>query len=165
VAALRRDLACAAFGWGLAATMWFAAARLPRSMLSDAFGADGLPRLLAGGLAIVATLIAVRAILANRRTANAQAADAGLPMAAHARATGIVVLGFAYVALAPLAGYLATAFALLVATAIYYGARASATLALVSAGGALVLWATFAKLLGVSMPAGVWLSSLGALFA
>jgi putative tricarboxylic transport membrane protein len=160
VAALRRDLACAAFGWVLAAAMWVAASRLPRSMLSDEFGADGLPRILAAGLAAVATVIGARALRNHLRGVARDADDPALSFAQHARALGIVALGFGYVLLAPLAGYFATAFALLVATALYYGARWSLTLAAVSAAGALVLWGTFAKLLGVSMPAGAWLAAI-----
>ena len=39
-----RDLACAALGWALAAAFWLGATRLQRSLLSDEFGADGLPK-------------------------------------------------------------------------------------------------------------------------
>lgn len=151
---LLRDLACAALGAALALVFWIGAARLPRSLLSDEFGADGLPRGLAIVLAGVSALIALRALRARRApAASAQHAE---PMASHAKAMGIAALGFAYVLAAPWLGYAPTAALLIFATAWYYGARPGATLAGISIAGAAALWLLFAKLLGSSMPAGVW---------
>ena len=156
---MARDLACAALGWALGIALWIGASRLPRSMLSDEFGADGIPRGLAILMAAVSTLIAVRAFLARR--APAEPAE-HVPLAVHARAFGIIALGFAYVLLAPYLGYLPTAAILIVATAIYYGTRFNLTLALVAVVGALFLWWMFAKMLGISMPAGSLWRMLGA---
>lgn len=131
-------------------------------MLSDEFGADGLPRGLALLLFAVSTLIALRALWAHRG-ARARGPLAGAPDAAsqslldHVRAFGIIALGFGYIIAAPYLGYPVTAALLLFATALYFGARADATLAIVSAAGALFLWWMFARMLSVSMPAGtVW---------
>ena len=60
---MRRDLACAALGLAFAGAYWAAARGLPRSMLSDAVGADGVPRGLALLLALFSILIAMRALL------------------------------------------------------------------------------------------------------
>jgi hypothetical protein len=146
-----RELACAALGWALGIALWIGAARLPRSMLSDDFGADGVPRGLAILMVAVSTLIAVRALLARRLPREA---EERVPLAVHARAFGIIGLGFAYVLLAPFLGYLPTAAILIVATAIYYGTRFNLTLAGVAVAGAAFLWLMFAKMLSVSMPAG-----------
>jgi putative tricarboxylic transport membrane protein len=161
-----RDLACAALGWALAAAFWLGASRLPRSLLSDDFGAEGLPQGLAIVLAAVSTVIAARALYQNRgrrpfpAEKNARSSprekEADPGFSAHAKAVGIVALGFAYVALAPLIGYLAACALIIFATGLYYGARASATLAAVSVAGAALLWLVFARMLSVSMPAGFW---------
>jgi putative tricarboxylic transport membrane protein len=154
---LARDLACAVLGWVVSATVWVAASRLQRSMLSDDFGADGLPRGLALVLAIVSALVAARALWRRpRQHADRDSLEPGMRVATHARALGVAVLGFGYVLLAPWLGYLLAAFLLTAATTLYYGARFSATLVAVSLGGAVALWWVFARMLGVSMPAGFW---------
>ena len=158
---LARDLACASLGWALAAALWVGASRLQRSMLSDEFGADGLPRGLALLLLAVSALIALRALWAHRK-ARGLAAPAvpeaqSQSLREHATAFGIIALGFAYVLAAPYLGYTVTAALLIFATAFHYGARPSATLAAVSAAGALFLWWMFARMLSISMPVGsVW---------
>lgn len=154
---LARELACACLGWTLAGALWVGASRLQRSLLSDDFGAEGLPRALAILLLAVSTLIALRALWAWRsaRGAAVLVDDApAKPLREHAKALGIVALGFAYILAAPWAGYPVAAALLIFATAVYYGARPDATLAAVSAGGALFLWWMFARMLSVSMPAG-----------
>jgi putative tricarboxylic transport membrane protein len=154
---LARDLACAVLGWVVSATVWVAASRLQRSMLSDEVGADGLPRGLALVLAAVSALIAVRALWQHRRLRVARAgAEPGTRVVEHARAMGVAALGVGYVLLAPWLGYLLAAFLLTATTTLYYGARLSATLVAVSLAGACALWWVFAKMLGVSMPAGFW---------
>jgi putative tricarboxylic transport membrane protein len=158
---LIRDLACAVLGWALAGAAWIGASQLQRSMLSDDFGADGLPRGLAVLLAVVSTVIAVRAVVAWRRAAPVAASADDETLLQHAKALGIIALGIGYVLLAPFGGYLVTAFALIAATSLHYGARPSATLFGVAAGGAFVLWLTFAKLLGLAMPVGLWARMLG----
>ena len=163
---LSRDLACAVLGAALAAAFWIGASRLPRSLLSDEFGADGLPRGLALLLAAVSLLIGVRALLQARKARGQapafEAAKAGSdPMREHAKALGVAALGFAYVLAAPWLGYAPAATLLIFATAWYYGAKPGAMLAGISVAGAIALWLLFAKLLGASMPTGVWPRLLG----
>ena len=160
---LVRDLACACLGWALALALWLGASRLHRSMLSDEFGADGVPRGLALLLLVVSTLIALRALWARFRPGAPSPAspEASEPLGAHARAFGLVALGVGYVLSAPYLGYPVTAALLIFATALYYGARASAVLAAVSAAGALFLWWMFARMLSVSMPTGTLWRMLG----
>jgi putative tricarboxylic transport membrane protein len=141
---LRRDLACAALGLALAAAYWAAAHQVPKSMLSDAVGADGVPKALAVILASFSTLIALRALL-GRSHEMPQSKN-------HLRALGIAALGFVYVALAPLAGFLVSTMLLAGAGALYYGApRTLGTLAF-AAGSAGLLWLVFARMLGVALP-------------
>lgn len=148
---LARDIACALLGWALAAAFWLGAARLPRSMLSDAFGAEGLPKGLAIALAAVSTLILVRALWLRPGTSGPPT-----PLAAHSKAVGIVALGFGYVLLAPWIGFLPAVALLILVTTLYYGAPPRPMAFAMAVVGAVVLWLIFARMLGVSMPVGFW---------
>jgi hypothetical protein len=156
-------------------------------MLSDAFGAEGLPKGLALALAAVSTLIAVRALQAHRRWRRAQPAPAAETKTVsdphlseaktvsdphllaegkrvsdpHFRALGVVAIGFGYVVLAPWIGFLPAVSLLIGAAALYYGAKPGAAVGWMSIGGGVVLWLVFARMLGVSMPAGLWARFLG----
>ena len=143
---MKSDLLLAALVAALAALYWRAADDLPRSLLSDAVGADGLPKLLAIGLAICAAALAARALW--RRDGRR-----GLPLGAHVRPLGIPAIGAGYVVLAPLIGYPAAVAALIAAAIVYFGARAPAAIAASAILGAAALWLVFAKALGIAMPA------------
>lgn len=153
--ALARELACAALGWAIAAVVWVGASGLQRSLLSDEFGAEGMPKGLAIALALVSTLIAARALI--RRPAPVEAGRA----CEHLRPIGILAIGFGYVILAPWTGYVPAAFLLLAATTLYFGARPTPTLFAVSLAGSLFLWWMFAKMLAISMPSPAWMRLLG----
>jgi len=143
---VKPDLVLAALIAALAALYWRAADEIPRSLLSDAVGADGLPKLLAIGLAICAALLAARALWRrDRRPAP--------PLGAHLRPLGIPAIGAGYVVLAPIVGYQAAVAALIAAAIFYFGARAPAAIAASAVLGATALWLVFAKALGVAMPA------------
>ncbi|MBM3524516.1 MAG: tripartite tricarboxylate transporter TctB family protein [Alphaproteobacteria bacterium] len=142
---MSRDLVCAAAALVLAGLYWREADAIPRSLLSDAVGAEGLPKLLAVALATCAVLLAVRAV--RRR-------DGGRLRAwrDHARSLGVIALGAAYVGLAPLLGYSLALALLIAATIVYFGARAPVPIAATAVLGAGALWLIFAKLLSVAMP-------------
>jgi hypothetical protein len=145
---VRRDLVCAAAGLVLAGAYYAAADAIPTSLLADAVGAAGIPKLLAAALALLSLLLGARSLLAG-----ASAETAGGP---HLRALGVAGLGFVYVMAAPYLGY-PLALALLVAAAtLYYGARPRPGVFLYAIGCAALLWLVFAKLLGVAMPPGLW---------
>jgi putative tricarboxylic transport membrane protein len=152
--ATARDIVCGAFGIALAGLYYLGAQALPVSLLSDAVGADGVPKALAVALVSLSVLLIVRAV-ALRAPAHS---DAEKPSAhSHLRALGVIALGGAYTVAAPIIGY-PVAIALLIAlTALYFGLRPDLRLVLVAVVGAAVFWALFAKMLGVSMPAGMWL--------
>jgi hypothetical protein len=145
---VRRDLVCAAAGLVLAGAYYAAADAIPTSLLADAVGAAGIPKLLAAALALLSLLLGARSLLAG-----ASGETAGGP---HLRALGVAGLGFVYVMAAPYLGY-PLALALLVAAAtLYYGARPRPGVFLYAIGCAALLWLVFAKLLGVAMPPGLW---------
>jgi hypothetical protein len=141
---LRRDLACAALGVALAAAYWAAAHALPASMLSDAVGAGGVPKGVAVLLALLSLAIGARALAGRNGEATIEKN--------HLRALGIAILGFAYVAAAPLIGFFASIALLTGAAALYYGApRSARTLAFALASAAL-LWLVFGRMLGIALP-------------
>jgi hypothetical protein len=153
---MRRDLAFAALGFALAGAYYAAADALPTSLLADSVGAGGIPKLLAGALALLSLLLGARSLLASVPTAST---DAGIGH--HLRALGVAGFGFAYVAVAPYLGY-PLALALLVAAAtLYYGASLRPTVFVYAIGCAALLWLVFARMLGVAMPGGVWVRLLG----
>jgi hypothetical protein len=149
---VRRDLVCAALGLALAVAYYAAADALPRSLLADGVGADGVPKLLAVGLAVLSVVIGARSLLAG-----APAASAGGPgLDRHLRALGVAALGAAFVALAPVLGYPLALALLLLAAARYYGAALRLQVVLYAGGTAAILWLIFARGLGVAMPAGLF---------
>ena len=147
---MRRDLVCAALGLALAVAYYAAADALPRSLLADSVGADGVPKLLAVALAVVSVLIGARSLVAG-----ASAPSAGDPgLRRHLRALGVAALGAAFVVLAPVLGYPLALALLLLAAALYYGAAPRLQVVLYAGATAAILWLLFARVLGVAMPAG-----------
>jgi putative tricarboxylic transport membrane protein len=140
---LRRDLACAASGLALAVAYWAAANALPTSFLSDAVGADGVPKGLAVLLAAFSVVIGARAFFKPGEIPEKKN---------HLRALGIAALGFLYVAIASFIGYLISITLLAGAAALYYGAPRRPAIALFAAGTAAVLWLVFGFMLGIALP-------------
>ena len=140
---MRRDLACAALGLALAGAYWAAANALPESLLSDAVGADGVPKAFAVLLAVFSALVGIRGV-----SKKADLEDSPN----HLRALGIAVLGFLYVAAASFIGYLVSITLLAGGAALYYGAPRRFGVALFALGTAALLWALFAGLLGIPLP-------------
>ncbi|MBW6424968.1 tripartite tricarboxylate transporter TctB family protein [Rhizobium sp. XQZ8] len=135
--------------------------RIADSTLSDEIGADGLPKMLAILLGVLAVCLIGRTVLAMGLRAAAATAtkaeteeeeDDNAPLP---RALGFLAFGAAYVFLLPFVGYI-VATALLIGTiAIYEGAPRRSWIVLAAAiGGGLFYWAIFVKLLGVNQPMG-----------
>jgi putative tricarboxylic transport membrane protein len=140
-----RDLVLAALGLALAAAYWARAAALPDSLLSDDFGADGLPRALAVLLAVLSTAIGMRALWKTVVVPGKEN---------HPRALGVAGMGVGYALLAPWLGYPLAVMLLAGAGAFYYGARGRVKVALFALGSAALLWFMFAYVLHVAMPVG-----------
>jgi len=149
---LIKDLGCGVAGLALAAAVYFLADDLPRSLLSDPTGADGLPKLLAYLLAALSLMLIVGAL--RRRTKPSAGKDAGEGFAKHLRSGGMLVLGVLYLLLVPWLGYLATIFFFILAVTLYAGTRLGWRPITISAGGAVALWFTFVKLFSIPMPSG-----------
>jgi hypothetical protein len=139
---LRRDLACAVLGLALAAAYWAAADALPKSLLADAVGADGVPK----GLAVL--LAAFSVLLAGQGFSKKQSPE----KQNHVRPLAVAAFGFLYVAAASFIGYLASIALLAGGAALYYGAPRRPGVLLFALGTAALLWAVFAGLLGIPLP-------------
>ncbi len=152
---MRRDLLCGAIGLVLAAVYYLAAQAIPISLLSDAVGPGGIPKVLGVCLAVLSLALMGSCLVARKVAGAAEPAEA-FDVARHARAFGIIGMGFAYVVLAPWLGYLLTLTALLVAAVIYFGGKPSLRLVATAVAGAAFLWVMFAKMLSIPMPVGLW---------
>jgi len=152
---LAKDLATGLLALALAAIYYVAAGDLPKSLLSDQVGDDGVPKALAVALAVVGAIQIIRALLSRRSTVAAVAPETAQGWGAHRAALGLMLIAVAYVAVTPYLGYLPATAVLIYAVAAYAGQKQSLRLAAISLGGGFVLWLSFAKLLGIGMPAGV----------
>jgi hypothetical protein len=155
---MNRDVLSGAILLIVAGAYWWATLQIPDSSLSDEVGAQGMPRILAVLLALLAALIIVRGLVIARKPAAAgQADDQGEAEAPLPRALGFLAIAAGYIVVAPLVGF-APALALLIAVvALYEGMRLSWRLAVVAALGALGFWLLFVRLLGVEQPASMFL--------
>ena len=145
-----KDVACGLAGVALAVGYYVLADDLPRSLLSDPTGADGLPKALAVLLAVLSLAMIVVSIV--RRNAGRDVDSSAPGVARHLRAAGMVGLGVLCLVALPWLGYLATIFVFILAVAVYAGTRLGLTPVAVSAAGAVLLWATFVHLFGIAMP-------------
>jgi putative tricarboxylic transport membrane protein len=145
-----KDLGCGVAGLALAAAVYVLADELPRSLLSDPTGADGLPKLLAYLLGALSLALIVGA----RRRAPAALPEQGDGLGKHLRSAGMLGLGVLYLIAVPWLGYLPAIFVFILAVAIYAGTRPGWQPIAISAVGAVALWFTFVKLFAIPMPAG-----------
>jgi hypothetical protein len=140
----------------LAAAYWAAADRIPVSLLADAVGADGVPKMLALALGILGTLLFAAARL-KPAGPEEPAADDAEQRRATLRAAGLFAGLAAYALLLPALGYPLALALLIGGSAAYAGARPSPVLLMIAIAGGLGFWMFFAKGLGVILPLGVWL--------
>jgi len=156
---------------------YYALARdIPESLLGDSVGAAGLPNVYAGLLALIALLLIVQSWRAPRIGRGASTAanehdgrdgdggdggDGGYSAAQHLRAIGLLLPGIAYLLLIGALGYGVTVGLLILAVALYSGARPGWRVFAISIAGAVGLWITFVLLFNVPLPSGsVWTALL-----
>jgi putative tricarboxylic transport membrane protein len=145
----------------LAGGYYWLALAIPSSSLSDEVGADGLPRLLAISLAVVACLILAKGLMAKRQAAPAAGAvDEAADHAALPRALGFIAIGAGYMVIAPLIGFAAGVAVLVVAVAVYEREPISPKLLAVAVAGGLGFWLAFVWFLGTEQPVSSLLAML-----
>jgi putative tricarboxylic transport membrane protein len=151
---MRRDLACSVILLIVAVCYYAAASRMGQTALSDAVGPAGLPRVYAVALAILGAAIGATALLRRRLGKTAEPGPDGPSTSRRlARAAGVVAIGVAYLAVAPVIGYPFAIALMIAAMAVYQGERPSWRAALVASAGAAVLFVLFEVVLGVTLPA------------
>ena len=148
---MNKDLGCGIAGLALAAAVYILADDLPRSLLSDPTGADGLPKLLAYLLGALSLTLIVGGL---RGKTPAKGEEEGESLSKHLRSAGMLGLGVLYLVVVPWLGYMPTIFLFILAVAVYAGTRPGWQPVAVSAIGAVALWFTFVKLFAIPMPAG-----------
>ena len=149
-----RDTIAGSIAVALALAYWLIADDIPRSLLADAVGADGVPKALALVLGALGLMLLWRG-LRSRSEGEAEMPEIG----AHLRALGLLAIGIAYVVVMPWLGFLATSAVLIVVAATYAGLPFGRNLVVIGAVSGVALWVVFAKLLSVSMPVGLWIGS------
>jgi putative tricarboxylic transport membrane protein len=150
---MKKDLAAGLALLALAGVYTVLTRRIPTSSLSDAVGPEGLPNLLALALGIVALALIGKSLIAMRLAARMPAAPAeGEERAGLPRALAFIGLGVGYMLLAPWLGFGLAIAVLMIATALFEGARPSFRLLWVGALVGLGFWLVFVRFLGVEQP-------------
>lgn len=127
------------------------ATRIPQSLLADAVGADGLPRVLGWAMGILGVLLCVRSL--GRAPARDEAPLAP-KLHPHLRALGLLAILVAYVLLAPWLGYAVTTGLLVAGSALYAGAAPGRHLLLLAVLAGIGFWVLFVHVFGIAMPVG-----------
>jgi putative tricarboxylic transport membrane protein len=145
-----RDVIVGVLAIAIAAVYWHFARAIAASLLSDAVGPQGLPKGYAIVLALLGMMLAVQGALRPSAAADGTA-PAGRD---ELRSIGLLLFGIGYLVLIGPLGYVVTMTLLIVGVALYVGARPGTSLLAIAIGGALFLWATFAKLFELDLPTG-----------
>jgi hypothetical protein len=152
---MSRDTVLGVVGLVLAGLYDRMARQLPESLLADAVGPQGLPRIYALVLGVLSLALIGRSLAAARSRGPAEAVRDGGPRAVW-RAGGLLALGALYILIVPWLGYVLAIAILIAATTWYQGRTMSPRVVLVSAGGAVLFWLLFVVILGVPHPSGFW---------
>ncbi len=152
----------------VAVVYWLEADKIKISPLDGPVGAAGLPKALAYALGALAVVLIVRSIVEgalDRRSAEAETGDGKQPlfeaMQPHLRAIGMLAIGVGYLLLVSWLGYAITIAALLLAVSLYIGAKPTARTFLIAIAGGIFFHLLFVEFLGISLPAGALIPSLG----
>jgi hypothetical protein len=139
----------------LAGVYAFFASGIPRSFLADPVGAAGLPEGYAIALALLASLLVVQSLTSHApRRETVESGSDRMGASRHLRAIGLLLPGIAYLLLISSLGYLVTTLLLILAVALYAGARPDLKLLSVSVAGALAMWVIFDRLFNIPLPVG-----------
>jgi hypothetical protein len=147
----RADLALGVAAMALAAAYLAAAATIPESLLADAVGAAGVPKLVGWAMGAAGALLCLRSIRLGRRPVPAQS----IQWRPHLLALGLLGLLIAYVIVAPLVGYPLSIALLTGAVAWYAGATFGWRLCVFSIASGAMFWVLFAAVFDLAMPRGV----------
>ena len=150
---MNRDLVFGAACLALAAGYYLMAAAIPESALSDAVGAQGLPKTYAVVLGALSLLLIARSSAGKRSHRNAPP-NPSRP--SPFRIAGMLLIGVLYLAVVPWIGYILALAGLIAATTYYQGGGLNGRVALVALSGAVFFWVLFVAVLGIPHPPGIW---------
>jgi hypothetical protein len=133
----------------------FFASGIPRSYLADPVGAAGLPEGYAIALALLGVLLVAQSLASPApRRVTVESGHDRVAASQHFRAIGLLLPGIAYLVLISSLGYLVAIFVLIIAVALYAGARPDLKLLSVSVAGAIAMWVIFDQLFNIPLPVG-----------
>lgn len=152
---------------------WIGADGIRISPLDGPVTAAGLPKSLAYALGLLAVLLIVRSLVIKRlgRAPSAKVAAAGTAgeeselgnLRQHLRAAGMLVLGISYLLVVPYLGYTISIMGLMLAVALYAGARFGVKTAMIAGVGGVLFYLFFVQLLNIPLPPGLWPDLIGPL--
>lgn len=146
---------------------WIAADGIRISPLDGPVTAAGLPKSLAYALGGLAVLLILRSLVIQRLSASKAAkpaaaapaeeeADGKSAWELHLRAIGMLALGVGYLLVVPYLGYTLSIIALLLAVALYIGAKLGPKTLAVAGIGGVFFYLLFVQFLHIPLPPGVW---------
>jgi putative tricarboxylic transport membrane protein len=149
----------------LAGAWLYVASGIQESMLSDATGPGGIPRVLGYVMAALGLLLCLRSVSFAAQAPGARPHEAvpeddtpaGWKNNPHIKALALLGILAGYVVLAPYLGYMVATAVLLGAVAAYGGAPVNRNMLLICAGGGIALWLSFAWALNIPMQTSVLL--------
>ncbi|HLQ25656.1 MAG TPA: tripartite tricarboxylate transporter TctB family protein [Acidiferrobacterales bacterium] len=160
---MKNDLIVGLLALAFAGIYYYLANDIPRSLLADGVGADGLPKLYAVALGLLSALLILRSLASQAvPTEPVAPEDSGaISPWRQFRPLGLAGLGAGYLLLISSLGYLVTIFLLIIAVAVYSGGKMDFKLIFISAGGGILLWLVFVKMFSIPLPSGTlwqWLT-------
>ena len=147
---MNRDVVLGCAALALAIGYYLAAAAIPDTLLSDAIGPQGLPKIYAVVLALLAIVLLIQSRVRPDTT------ESHIDRRVLARVAGMLAIGILYILVVPWLGYVPTIAILIAGTTYYQGGVMSGRVAIMSTCGAIFLWLLFVALLAIPQPAGLW---------
>lgn len=154
-----RDLVSGLIGFVIALVYLVAAADIPTSAIGDSVGAAGFPHMLGYTMAAVSALFVGYRLWMRRTEVQRAVSPDGVfasPVRAFTSAAGTVAICALFIFIFEPLGYLPALALLILGLCLYQNVRFDLRLSALAVGGSVVLWALFAQLLGVRMPAGIF---------
>ena len=164
---MHRDVAFGGATLVLSVVYYGMAVSVPISQLADTIGPQGLPKAYALILAALSLILIARSIRdprsrvrdltfgirdANRAgAARSRISDLGSPSF---RAVAVLLIGVAYIMVAPWLGYLLSISLLILATTYCQGLSISRQSAILAFAGGVFFWLLFVMVMGIAQPPG-----------
>ena len=159
---MNRDAVTGIVLMALAVLYYMMADALPVSQLSDNVGADGFPKLLAGALFLLASILLLMGLFKRRATNPAEEQEKrAREKRAALKAGGMLVLGVLYLLLVSLVGYPVAVGFLVVGVLLYYKEALSLKVVITAGIGGILFWVFFVMAMDIPMPMGIWAGLFG----